>query len=69
MSTAQQLAAAAGVGLGELVSLTEHLATPRPMMARMDAVAAAAPVAMGPVESGEVEVVVSVEASYRIGGP
>jgi uncharacterized protein YggE len=66
MSTAQQLAAAAGVGLGELMSLTEDAAPPRPMM-RMEsrAVAAAAP-AMGPVESGEVEIAVSVEAHYRI---
>jgi hypothetical protein len=30
---------------------------------------AAAPMAIGPVESGEVEVVVTVEANYRIGGP
>ncbi len=66
-STAQQLAAAAGVGLGELMSLTED-AGPRPVMARMAPQAmAATPLSMGPVESGQIEIVVHVEAHYRIG--
>ena len=69
-STARQLAAASGVRLGQLMSLTEEVAVPRPYMARMSAQAAPAPpMSMGPVESGQVEIVVSVEASYRIGGP
>lgn len=64
-STAQQLAAAAGVTLGELVSLTEgavHPVVPRtaaPMMA-------AGAMSAGPVQSGELEIAVSVEAHYRI---
>jgi uncharacterized protein YggE len=62
-STAQQLAAAAGVRLGELVSLNEEAS--RPVMPRM--AMAAAPLSAGPVESGQVEVAVSVEAQYRIG--
>jgi uncharacterized protein len=65
-STAQQLAAAAAVGLGELMSLTED-APGRPV-ARMAAQSmAAAPLSMGPVESGQIEIVVNVEAHYRIG--
>jgi hypothetical protein len=69
-ATAQQLAAAAGVVLGDLMSLTEDVA-PRPQyMARMGApTTSAASMSMGPVESGQVEVVVNVEAQYRIGGP
>jgi uncharacterized protein YggE len=62
-STAQQLAAAAGVSLGELVSLTEG--TTRPVVERMPAMARAA-MAAGPVESGQLEIAVSVEAHYRI---
>ncbi len=66
-ATAQQLAAAAGVRLGEIVSLTEGLAV-RPPGERMLMRSAAAPVmSAGPVESGQHEIVVSVEAHYRIG--
>jgi hypothetical protein len=66
-STAQQLAAAAGVALGELVSLSEEVPA-RPVMPRMAMQAvAAAPMTAGPVESGQLEVAVSVEAQYRIG--
>lgn len=70
-TTAQQLAAAAGVALGELMSLSEDVAPRPPIMPRVSAQAfAAAPaMSMGPVESGQVEVVVNVEASYRVGGP
>jgi uncharacterized protein YggE len=68
-TTAQQLASSAGVTLGELMSLTEDVATPRPMMARMESRMASAPLSMGPVESGQVDVVVNVEAHYRIAGP
>ena len=66
-STAQQLAAAAGVRLGELASLTEDVAPRPPILPRMAGqTMAAAPMSMGPVESGQVEVVVNVEAHYRI---
>jgi uncharacterized protein YggE len=51
-STAQQLAAAWGVGLGELLSLTVEAAS-RPVMPRLAMPAmAAAPLSAGPVESG-----------------
>jgi uncharacterized protein YggE len=67
-STARQLAAAAGVGLGDLMSLTEGPPS-RPVMPRMaaESLMAAAPMSAGPVESGQIEIVVSVEAQYRIG--
>jgi uncharacterized protein YggE len=66
-STAQQLAAAAGVRLGELVSLNEG-APIRPVMERMGGpmVMQAAPMSAGPVESGQLDTVVHVEAHYRI---
>jgi uncharacterized protein YggE len=64
-STAQQLAAAAGVSLGELVLLTEGGA--RPIAERMASPAMAArAMSAGPVESGQLEIAVSVEAHYRI---
>jgi hypothetical protein len=62
---ARQLASAAGVRLGELVRLTEGAPPPRPLGARD--VRAALAVAPGPVEAGELEVTVTVEAQYRIG--
>ncbi|MGH7331505.1 MAG: SIMPL domain-containing protein [Candidatus Rokuibacteriota bacterium] len=65
-ATAQQLAAAAGVRLGEVVSVTEGPAV-RPPVERMMMRSAAAPaMSAGPVESGQYDVVVSVEAHYRI---
>jgi uncharacterized protein YggE len=60
---AQQLAAAAGVRLGDLLSLTEGAAA-FPPAERFDRAALTA--APGPVEPGELEVVVSVEARYRL---
>lgn len=62
---AGQLAAAAGVRLGELISLSEGGARPvieryAPLRAGL---AASAP---GPIEAGELEVVVTVEAQYLI---
>lgn len=60
---AQQLAAASGVRLGDLVRLTEGAAA-APVAERFER--AAVSVAPGPVEPGDVEVVVSVEARYRI---
>jgi hypothetical protein len=65
-ATAQQLAAAAGVRLGEVALLTEGLVA-RPPLERMARPMMAAPaMAAGPVESGQYEVVVAVEAHYRI---
>ena len=62
-TTAGQLAAAAGVSLGALDALTEdQVSRPVPRLAT-----AAMGVAAGPVESGQIEIVVSVEARYRIG--
>jgi uncharacterized protein YggE len=64
-ATAQQLAAAAGVTLGELVSLTEGVV--QPVVARMAApMMAAGSLSAGPVQSGELEISVSVEAHYRL---
>ena len=63
-ATAGQLAAAAGVSLGPLVALTEDQAS-RPVVPRMTTAAMGA--AAGPVESGQIEIVVNVEARYRIG--
>jgi uncharacterized protein YggE len=66
-ATAQQLAAAAGVRLGEVVFVTEGTGV-RPPVERMTRSVMAAPaMSAGPVESGQYEVVVSVEAHYRIG--
>jgi uncharacterized protein len=62
---ARQMAAAAGVELGDLVGLSD--VGPRPVTERLDvrtrAVAATGP---GPVEPGQLEVTVTVEARYRI---
>ena len=68
-STAQQLAAAAGVPLGELVSLTEDaVQRPMPRMAMQSmSMAPASRISAGPVEPGQLEIVVNVEAHYRIG--
>jgi uncharacterized protein YggE len=65
---ARQLADAAGVPLGELLSLTEGTG-PRPVVERFARSTAAMAVAPGPVESGQLEVLVTVEAHYRIGQP
>jgi uncharacterized protein YggE len=63
---ARQLAEAAGVRLGPLLALTEGAAGPRPLMARTTMAAAVAP---GPVEAGQLEVVVTVEARYGVEPP
>ncbi|HXG04063.1 MAG TPA: SIMPL domain-containing protein, partial [Candidatus Binatia bacterium] len=60
---AQQLAAAAGVRLGDLLSLAEG-APAFPAAERFERAALAA--APGPIETGTLEVVVAVEARYRI---
>lgn len=61
---ARTLAEAAGVRLGELLSLTEGVAPPRPMIERFAAAGALA--GPGPIEPGQLEIAVSVTAHYRI---
>jgi len=61
---AKEIAAAAGVQLGTVLSINEG-ATPRPILAR-GALMATAPSGPGPVETGQLEIVVSVQARYRI---
>jgi uncharacterized protein YggE len=63
---AQQLAAAGGVRLGELLALSECAFRPvfeRTLTAPRATVAATAP---GPIETGELETTVTVEATYLI---
>lgn len=63
-ATAAQLAKAAGVRLGPLVSLTEGVAGPRPVSSReVMALQTSGP---GPIEAGELTLVVTVEARYRV---
>jgi len=64
---AQQLAAAAGVRLGEVASITEGVAGPRPVVEQFALRSAVGgPVAPGPIESGELDVTVTVEVHYLI---
>jgi uncharacterized protein len=60
---AGELAAAAGAALGEVLSIEEE-AGPRPIPFQSAALRAGGP---GPVEAGELEVVVTVQARYRLG--
>ncbi len=69
MAKAQTLADAAKVKLGPMISITENVSTPRPVvMARSASVpmAADAAVGAGPVESGQNEVTVTVEMHWQI---
>ncbi len=59
---ARRIADAAGVALGDVLALTEG-GSVRPMAVRM----AMAMEAAGPVEPGQLEIVVTVEARYAIG--
>jgi uncharacterized protein YggE len=61
---ARELAAAAGVQLGDLLSINEG-AAPHPIVGRPTAIAAASG-GPGPVEAGQLEIVVTVEARYRV---
>lgn len=61
---AKEIAEAAGVRLGDLFSIHEGIAS-RPIITRAGAMAAV-PSGPGPVEAGQLEIVVSVEASYRV---
>ena len=61
---ARELAAAAGVTLGDVLSIEED-AVQRPVpVSRATMMGAAGP---GPIEAGELEIVVSVQARYRVG--
>jgi uncharacterized protein len=62
---ARQMASAAGVELGELVALGEGTLRPVTERAAQRTMAVATP-GPGPVEPGQLEVVVTVEARYRI---
>lgn len=62
---ANQLAEAAGLRLGELISLTEGVPPLRPGVERYGA-AVGAVMAPGPVEPGQLEIVVNVTARYRL---
>lgn len=61
---ARELAAAAGVPLGEVLSIEEDVA-PRPVMARAGVLLSAG--GPGPIEAGELEIAVSVQVRYRLG--
>ncbi|PYM83611.1 MAG: SIMPL domain-containing protein [Candidatus Rokuibacteriota bacterium] len=62
---AKEIAVAAGARLGDLLSVTEGVG-PRPIVAQAAAVMAARPSGPGPVEAGQLEIVVNVHARYRI---
>jgi uncharacterized protein YggE len=64
---AKQLAEAAGATLGELVLLTEGV--PQPSPRQIMGARAADVVGPGPVESGQLEILVTVTAHYLIGKP
>ncbi len=68
MAKAKTLADAAGVKLGSITSLTENVSPVRPVYAKADAVFAMPSAAngMGPVESGQTEISVTVELHYQI---
>ena len=61
---AKELAAAAGVVLGDLIALEED----PPQRAAPVSRAVFSPGGPGPIESGELEIVVGVQARYRVGG-
>lgn len=63
---AKQLTEAAGVKLGDLNYVSENLTTPRPEVVRFAAAAPAADAGIGPVQSGQLEVSVTVEMHYTI---
>lgn len=68
VARARELADAAGVKLGDLAQLSESGGPiPRPHLERGVGLAmSAAAMGPGPVESGQLEIVVAVEAQYRI---
>ena len=66
MDKAKQLTDAAGVKLGDLNYISENLSTPRPEVFRLAAAAPAADAGIGPVQSGQLEVSVTVEMHYTI---
>ena len=63
---ATQLAESAGLKLAELVSLSEGAPPVRPYAERLDMAVSSPVMAPGPVEPGQLEVFVSVNARYRL---
>jgi len=63
---ARQLADTAGVKLGELVLLSEGVPPPRPVLREFARASMADVGAPGPVQTGEQEISVTVEAHYKI---
>jgi uncharacterized protein YggE len=63
---ARELAAAAGVQLGPLLLLTEGAQPPQPLYDRLQARPLSTAIAPGPIESGDQEITITVEAHYRI---
>ena len=61
---ARELAAAAGVPLGEVLSIEEDAPQYPVPVSRARVMSAAGP---GPIEAGELEITVSVQARYRLG--
>lgn len=68
MAKAKTLADAAHVQLGPIISISENVSQPRPLYDRLAAAPAAAGFggAPGPVETGQMEISVSVELHYQI---
>lgn len=62
---ARELATAAGVALGEVISIEEDPAQRVTPVSRGVMMGATGP---GPIEAGELEIVVGVQARYRLGG-
>lgn len=68
MAKAKTLANAAGVSLGPITSISENVSVPRPLVDRYAAPAAIglAAGAPGPVETGQMEITVTVEMHFQI---
>ncbi len=63
-SKASQLAQAAGIALGKVISISEGVVTPQPILRTGGVMAAEA--ASVPVETGELEIVVSVQMRFGV---
>jgi hypothetical protein len=65
-SRADQLAGAAGVGVGAPISISESVYTPQPQAYLMEGARLAADVASVPVSSGQLQITVQVNVTYAI---